>query len=142
MNYLTKELAVYLTAILLLHVMVHILRLSIVISVRLVGNRFLLPESSTYSLYIDSKYGTFNLSIDDSKTASEFINKAVADVKAGRDVEFPQYTSIFGNDHSVQSAGVPLSQRTQGVGEWTCPKCGKINQNYVGTCGCGQVKPR
>ncbi|MGN1111634.1 MAG: zinc-ribbon domain-containing protein [Acutalibacteraceae bacterium] len=26
--------------------------------------------------------------------------------------------------------------------EWLCPKCGKINVNYVGTCGCGEVKPR
>lgn len=26
--------------------------------------------------------------------------------------------------------------------EWKCPKCGKINQNYVGTCGCGEVKPK
>ncbi len=25
--------------------------------------------------------------------------------------------------------------------EWKCPTCGKINQNYVGTCGCGQSKP-
>ena len=25
--------------------------------------------------------------------------------------------------------------------EWKCPKCGKINQNYVGTCGCGEIKP-
>lgn len=28
------------------------------------------------------------------------------------------------------------------TGEWQCPKCGKINQNYVGTCGCGEVKPK
>lgn len=26
--------------------------------------------------------------------------------------------------------------------EWQCPKCGKINQNYVGSCGCGEVKPK
>lgn len=26
--------------------------------------------------------------------------------------------------------------------EWKCPKCGSINQNYVGTCGCGQVKEK
>ena len=26
--------------------------------------------------------------------------------------------------------------------EWKCPKCGKINQNYVGTCGCGELKPK
>ena len=25
---------------------------------------------------------------------------------------------------------------------WICPKCGKINQNYVGTCGCGKGKPK
>ena len=24
---------------------------------------------------------------------------------------------------------------------WECPSCGKINQNYVGTCGCGTIKP-
>ncbi|MDO4419496.1 MAG: hypothetical protein Q4B92_03940 [Ruminococcus sp.] len=28
------------------------------------------------------------------------------------------------------------------TGEWKCPKCGKVNQNYVGTCGCGQIKPK
>lgn len=25
--------------------------------------------------------------------------------------------------------------------EWKCSKCGNINQNYVGTCGCGEEKP-
>lgn len=25
--------------------------------------------------------------------------------------------------------------------EWVCPKCGKHNADYVGTCGCGTVKP-
>ena len=25
---------------------------------------------------------------------------------------------------------------------WICPKCRKINQNYVGTCGCGKGKPK
>lgn len=23
-----------------------------------------------------------------------------------------------------------------------CPNCGKINQNYVGSCGCGAPKPK
>lgn len=23
-----------------------------------------------------------------------------------------------------------------------CPNCGKINQNYVGSCGCGTPKPK
>lgn len=26
--------------------------------------------------------------------------------------------------------------------EWKCPKCDKVNQNYVGTCGCGEIKPK
>ena len=25
--------------------------------------------------------------------------------------------------------------------QWMCPMCGAINQNYVGTCGCGHNKP-
>lgn len=29
---------------------------------------------------------------------------------------------------------------TPSKGEWKCQKCGKINSNYVGTCGCGQLK--
>lgn len=34
----------------------------------------------------------------------------------------------------------PIS-KTLTENEWKCPKCGKINQNYVGTCGCGTNKP-
>ena len=30
---------------------------------------------------------------------------------------------------------------TPSAGEWKCPQCGRINQNYVGTCGCGQNRP-
>ena len=26
--------------------------------------------------------------------------------------------------------------------EWTCPQCGKTNQEYVGVCACGRRKPR
>lgn len=25
--------------------------------------------------------------------------------------------------------------------EWRCPNCGKVNQSYIGTCGCGEEKP-
>ncbi|MGN0557898.1 MAG: hypothetical protein ACI4IS_00405 [Acutalibacteraceae bacterium] len=25
---------------------------------------------------------------------------------------------------------------------WICPKCGKVNQNNVGSCGCGEQKPQ
>ena len=32
-------------------------------------------------------------------------------------------------------------EKEPGPNEWKCPGCGKINQNYVGTCGCGERKP-
>ena len=32
--------------------------------------------------------------------------------------------------------------QTLNTNEWICPKCGRTNQNYVGTCGCGEVKPK
>ena len=32
-------------------------------------------------------------------------------------------------------------EKLPGENEWKCPSCGKINQNYVGTCGCGERKP-
>ncbi|MBQ3417552.1 MAG: hypothetical protein IJH32_06940 [Ruminococcus sp.] len=32
--------------------------------------------------------------------------------------------------------------REPGENEWKCPKCGKIHQKYVGTCGCGEAKPK
>lgn len=25
---------------------------------------------------------------------------------------------------------------------WQCPACKKVNENYVGTCGCGETKPK
>jgi hypothetical protein len=31
--------------------------------------------------------------------------------------------------------------RTPSHNEWKCPNCGKINANYVGSCGCGTKKP-
>ena len=33
------------------------------------------------------------------------------------------------------------TSRDVAANEWKCPKCGVINQNYVGTCGCGAQKP-
>ncbi len=32
-------------------------------------------------------------------------------------------------------------QTEVGYNEWKCPNCGRVNQNYVGTCGCGTKKP-
>lgn len=32
-------------------------------------------------------------------------------------------------------------KREPSKSEWKCPNCGKINQNYVGSCGCGTTRP-
>lgn len=90
-----------------------------------------------YNLYIDTKYGTYSLSITDSKTASELINKAVGDVASGKEVSFPENKPLFTNVETKAA-----NSYRAGAGEWVCPSCGKVHQNYVGSCGCGQVKPR
>lgn len=33
-----------------------------------------------------------------------------------------------------------FQNKIAGPNEWKCSKCGAVNQNYVGTCGCGQTK--
>lgn len=32
------------------------------------------------------------------------------------------------------------TEKVAGPNEWKCTQCGSINQNYVGTCGCGQSR--
>ena len=46
-------------------------------------------------------------------------------------------TSIFGKK-KLEVKVTPLDQRSD---TWTCPNCGKVMPNYVGTCGCGELKP-
>lgn len=36
---------------------------------------------------------------------------------------------------------LPTISRDISANEWKCPRCGRINRNYVGTCGCGKEKP-
>lgn len=42
---------------------------------------------------------------------------------------------------TVKKGKEPEPEREPEEHEWKCPSCGKINQNYVGTCGCGAPKP-
>lgn len=46
------------------------------------------------------------------------------------------------NTESIETPKPVKKERVPSENEWKCPKCGKINQNYVGTCGCGEMKPR
>lgn len=50
---------------------------------------------------------------------------------------FKEKTNVFGKK-KIDVQVTPLEQRSD---IWTCPNCGKIMPNYVGTCGCGEPKP-
>lgn len=49
--------------------------------------------------------------------------------------------SIFKDTNSTTIPTTTAAPVTPSNNEWKCPNCGKINQNYTGTCGCGQLKP-
>lgn len=46
------------------------------------------------------------------------------------------------NARSVTTPSQEAVKNTPAANTWKCPKCGTINQNYAGTCGCGESKPR
>lgn len=49
------------------------------------------------------------------------------------------------SSNSMSSSVEPTSTHSvasvSSTSEWVCPKCGKHNSSYVGTCGCGERKP-
>lgn len=50
---------------------------------------------------------------------------------------------ILYNLNNVKSdtrPGLGESKADVSKGEWVCPKCGKKNYSYTGTCGCGYSK--
>lgn len=48
---------------------------------------------------------------------------------------------IFKDSNSATAPTATAAPVTPSNDEWKCPNCGKINQNYTGTCGCGQQRP-
>lgn len=58
--------------------------------------------------------------------------------KCGQDnLGSSRHCSNCGNSKPIYT-----NNKTIASNEWLCPQCGVINQNYVGTCGCGEQKPR
>lgn len=57
------------------------------------------------------------------------------------------YSTTNTTTYSSPSTEKPIFKDTNSApaiptgNEWKCPNCRKINQNYTGTCGCGQQKP-
>lgn len=52
------------------------------------------------------------------------------------------FQSAVSNIHTAVDNIQSKLKKEPSENEWKCPKCGRINQNYVGTCGCGEVKPK
>lgn len=46
-----------------------------------------------------------------------------------------EYNTLY-KDQATQN----VNQSYAGPNQWKCSKCGRVNDNYVGTCGCGNIK--
>ena len=99
------------------------------------------PDAQTkqyFNLFIDTKYGTYNLLIDQVVIASDTTKKAVNDTLSGTEINLYAISETKHYGFSINSAQAQYQATT---GQWYCPNCGKPNQDYVGTCGCGTRKP-
>lgn len=45
-------------------------------------------------------------------------------------------------NYLLESQKTKNNERKINFDEWQCPACGIVNKNFVGTCGCGEVKPK
>ena len=83
----------------------------------------------------DAKETATKVSKSAAKMTATEVSKSVAAPVQNSTVT--EKTNIFGKK-KVDVQVTPLEQRSD---TWTCPACGKIMPNYVGTCGCGEPKP-
>ena len=58
--------------------------------------------------------------------------------KAAERVETVKESKSFFGKKKLEVEVTPLENDPD---TWTCPNCGKVMPNYVGTCGCGEPKP-
>lgn len=88
---------------------------------------------------IEKAFGVDN----NSETLLSGINNLVNSIKGAAPSQSSTSNTHFSNSNHTENSNVniPPQKATVGANEWKCPNCGKIHQNYVGSCGCGQVKP-
>ena len=72
------------------------------------------------------------------KTSVELVNNSTKDEMS---VHLQNNTAKTNSDMATESANESQNEKTPGDNEWKCPKCGRIKQRYVGTCGCGETQP-
>ena len=108
------------------------------------------PDSSSYSFGAQSTPKPARMQFNDTPVSTPVAPPARP---ASRPMKTPQNAQVnpVSTEHSkikettnafgkkkIDVDVTPLDQRSD---VWTCPNCGKIMPNYVGTCGCGEVKP-
>lgn len=67
----------------------------------------------------------------------ENIERSICGVSCARNTNTPLNSYVQTAENQIHSELNIESPENA----WICPKCGKINQNYVSTCGCGERKP-
>lgn len=50
------------------------------------------------------------------------------------------FDNLLSSTQNENKSDEPKNESSS-VNEWKCPKCRAVNQNYIGTCGCGEIKP-
>lgn len=93
------------------------------------------------SIYIESGGDNYRVAIEQAEKAARYIESLKQGDKPGED--FYNRTSAIFKDNNLNeySTTSNKSKNIASSNEWKCPNCGRVNQNYVGTCGCGEVKP-
>ena len=74
-----------------------------------------------------------DLLINYSKGSVTYSAKKLGEIK--RTFESPVFRQ------TIEEKRQAYQNREPSANEWKCPACGTVNQNYVGTCGCGARKP-
>ncbi len=77
-----------------------------------------------------------NVESSESKNKSIF-SSATEKMKTMANINSNSGVGVTGISSMTNSEPLHISNN-----EWKCPNCGKVNQSYTGTCGCGEEKPK
>lgn len=91
-----------------------------------------------YSGYINAGFYFFANVLDSlDKISNQISGLKEEKSPAPATADVPGSSSAAPDSQEYGQANQPLT----GTNEWTCPSCGKVNQNDAGSCVCGKQKP-